>query len=196
MELDELKHVWKQQSSRDMDYSRSELMMLINNKMISLEEKIRSRDRLEIIACIILIVSYSIIFFTTNSAWKQAGSITIILSGILIWYKLKSVQRQSFSKDDPSPDRPMREYLHLEAQSIKKQKNLLKSVVWWYILPIGIGLFLFTMGFDAGLTTKIVYLAIVVLLGIGVWWMNQQAVKQKFNPLLQEIENAIEFVEE
>jgi len=40
MEIDELKHIWKQQSSRDREYSRSELMMLINNRMISLEEKI------------------------------------------------------------------------------------------------------------------------------------------------------------
>ncbi|MDZ7680373.1 MAG: hypothetical protein U5J63_01370 [Fodinibius sp.] len=52
MELNELKNVWKQQEvPNKKEYSKSELMMLINNKMISLEEQIKSRDRLENTGC-------------------------------------------------------------------------------------------------------------------------------------------------
>jgi len=115
---------------------------------------------------------------------------------MLIWYKLKSTQHQSFGENAPSPDRPMKEYLNLEIRNIKKQKRLLKNIAWWYILPIGTGLFLFAMGFDTGLTAKIVYIGIVILLGAFVWWINQRAVKRKFDPLIDEIKEAIEFVEE
>lgn len=194
MELDELKKVWKQQDSRKMNYSRSELMMLINNKMISLENEIKSRDRLEIIACTFLIIFYGIIFFTTNSIWKQAGSITIVLSGFFIWYKLKRTQHRSFD-EDPSPDRPMKEYLVLEKKSVQHQKKILKNVAWWYIAPIGVGLCLFAWGFDSGPTNKLLYMLVVVLLGGLVWWLNQRAVKRKFDPLLDEIDEAIHFME-
>jgi len=196
MELDTLKRIWKKQKGRrNYEYSRSELIMFINNKMISFEEKIRSRDRLEIIACIVIIICFGITFFTTESIWKQVGSGAIILSGIFIWYKLKSTQAQTINHE-PSPDRPMREYLELELQSIRKQKKLLRNVAWWYILPMDVGLFLFTLGFNSGLITKLIYLAVVVLFSIFVWKINQRAAKRKFDPLLREINEAIQFVEE
>jgi len=196
MDLDNLKKIWKQQkSSNNYEYSQSELIMLINNKMISLEEKVRSRDRLEIIACIVVIICFGITFFTTESIWKQVGSGAIILSGIFIWYKLKSTQVQTLN-NEPSLDRPMREYLKLELQSIQKQKKLLRNVAWWYILPMDIGLFLFTMGFNSDFTTKLIYLSLVVLFSGFVWKLNQRAVKRKFDPLLREISEAIQFVKE
>ncbi|HKK45483.1 MAG TPA: hypothetical protein VJ964_08170 [Balneolaceae bacterium] len=196
MELNELKNVWKQQSSNhNLDYSQSELMMLINNQMISLEKEIKSRDRIEFIACLFLIVCFGIILFTTNSVWKQVGSVTIVLSGIFIWYKLKYTQHRSFDKK-PSPDRPMREYLKLEAESVEKQKKLLQNIAWWYIAPICLGLFFFALGLDSGFTKKLLYMIVVIVTGGLVWWMNQRAVKQKFDPLLKEIKEAIKFLEE
>ncbi|MGD8427780.1 MAG: hypothetical protein PVH63_09105 [Balneolaceae bacterium] len=195
MELNELKNTWKQQKNiSDYEYTPSELVMLINNKMISLEEQIKSRDRLEIIASILVMFFFGITFFTTESIWKQVGSVAIILSGIFIWYKLKKTQSQTFARE-PSPDQPMRKYLELELKSIRKHKKLLRNVAWWYIIPIDIGLFLFTLGFDSGLTEQVIYIAIVLIASVFVWTLNQRAAKGTFDPLITDIQEAIEFME-
>lgn len=195
MELDELKRTWKaQKSSSDMTYSKSEIMMLINNKMISFEKEIKSRDRLEIIACVLVIIFFGFTLFTTNSPWKHAGSVVLILSAVFIWYKLKATQKETFS-DEHSPDRPMSEYLSLELQTIRKHKKLLQNMAWWYLAPMLVGLLLFTIGFNTTLLWKGVYLAVVILLLGGVWKLNQNAVQKKFDPMIDEIEEAINVLE-
>lgn len=191
MELDELKRTWKEQkSSSELDYSKSEIMMLIKNKMISFEKDIRSRDRLEIIACILVIIFFGFTLFTTASVWKQAGSVVIILSAAFIWYKLKATQKDTFGEEH-SPDRPMSEYLNLELESIRKHKKLLQNVAWWYLSPMFVGLLFFTIGFNTRLLWKGIYLAIVILLLGFIWKLNQNAVRKKFDPMINEIEEAI-----
>lgn len=196
MELIDLKKIWKkQQVIPEMDYSRTELMVLINNKMVSLENEIKSRDRREIIAIIIVIVFYGIIFLTTQSIWKQAGSIIIILSGIFIWYKLKSTQRK-IKDEEPTPNQSMIEYLNHEMRSVLSQRKLLKNVAWWYLLPLETGLLLFTVGFELGITLKIIFMFVFILTGWGIWELNRHAVRHRLDPLLIEIKDAIRFLEE
>lgn len=192
MEFDELKRTWKEQKSNtDMDYSKSEILMLINNKMLSFEKDIKSRDRLEIIACILVMILFGFTLFTTESIWKQAGSVVIILSAAYIWYKLKRTQKETF-EDEYSPDRPMIKYLNLELQSIRKHKKMLKNVAWWYLLPMLVGVLLFTIGFSTSLLAKVIYMAVVLLFGGFVWKLNQNAVQKKFDPMIAEITEAIE----
>lgn len=195
MKLDELKRTWKEQkSSTDMSYSESEIMMLINNKMISFEKDIKSRDRLEIIACFLVMIFFGFTLFTTESLWKQAGSVMLILSAAFIWYKLKVTQKETFG-DKHSPDRPMSEYLNLELQTIRKHKKLLQNMAWWYLSPMLVGLLLFTIGFNTGLLPKVIYMAVVFLFGGFVWKLNQNAVQKKFDPMITEIEEAIEILQ-
>jgi len=195
MEFDELKKVWKNQAKQESgEYTKSEVMMLINNRMVSLEEEVKSRDRLEIIAAVLIIICFGVILFTTNSVWKQFGSTIIIVSAVFIWYKLKSTQVESFS-EQLSPDRPMKEYLHVELQRVQKQKTLLKNVAWWYILPIFTGLLFFSFGFDSSLAFQVGYMIFVALLSVGIWMLNQRTVKKKFDPLINEIQEAIRFIE-
>lgn len=195
MKLDELKRTWKEQkSSSRIEYSKSEIMMLINNKMISFEKDIKSRDRLEIIACVLVIIFFGFILFTTESPWKQAGSAVLIASAAFIWYKLKATQKETFG-DEHSPDRPMSEYLNLELQTIRKHKRLLQNMAWWYLSPMFVGLLLFTIGFNTSLLWKVVYLAVVTVLLGFIWKLNQNAVQKKFDPMINEIEEAVKVLE-
>lgn len=190
MELNELKQVWKQQNiDSKMEYSQSELMLLINNKMLSLEKEIKSRDRLEIIACVVIVLFFGYILFTTQSLWKQIGSATLMLSGVFIAYKLKSAQITR--PDEPSQyDHSMQEHLSWELQQVRRQKKLLKNVAWWYIAPIVVGLLFFTIGFESGIITQVVYMAVVLAFSAFVWHLNQRTVQKKFDPLIKEITEA------
>lgn len=195
MELDQLKQIWEDpKNGENMSYTQSELLRLTKTKMSSLEHNIIQRDRYEIIACLILIISFGYIAFTAKSGWIQSGSLIMIVSGFFIWYKLKSIQNR-LTGNGPSPDLPMSEYLKLELQLMIRQKSLLKNIMWWYILPIGSGLSLIIVGIDIGPVVKLVYAGIVMVLGIFVWALNQKAVKDTFDPLICEIKEAIRFVD-
>lgn len=195
MQLDDIKRVWKrQETDPDMEYSQSELMMLINNKMTSLEKDIRSRDIIEWIACAVVIAVFGFYFFIFSSFWMKAGSVIIVSSAIFIAYKLKIAQPDTLN-DEISANSSINEHLKEELEKIETQKDLLQNIAWWYIGPICIGLIVFTIGFQLAAIFKIFYIVIVLAMGAGIWYLNQKAVADRFDPLIREIRESLEFLE-
>ena len=196
MDLNELKNVWKQQDRDTGDQlSKSELMMMINNKMISLEENIKARDRLEIIVAIAVMIVFALWGVSAETVWTQAGCAVIVGSAGFIWYKLKRTQRASFDSRT-NPHHSMREHLNGELQSVRQQKKMLQSVAWWYLSPIWVGLLLITLGFSQGIVYKVGYMIAVSILYVWIWRKNQQQVEGKFSPLEEEIKEAIASIED
>lgn len=193
MKLDELKQIWKQQKiERDMEYSQSELLMLINNKMISFEKDIRSRDRLEIIACALVVLIFGIWFFTASSLWTRIGCAIIVAGCFFIVYKLKKAQPKA---DDPVRyDHSIAEHLQYELRKVRTQKRLLKNVAWWYILPNVMGLFFVTLGFPLSIWFKAGYITLIIALAAWIWYMNQKAISNRFEPLIGELRDSINFI--
>ncbi|MDZ7771158.1 MAG: hypothetical protein U5K31_00160 [Balneolaceae bacterium] len=194
MELDELKDIWKQQkAAAGANYSRSELLMLINNRMISFEERIRSRDRLEVLACIAVIIFFGAYFFVTESLLQQVGSVVLVSGALLVWYRLKTTDVHK-TEDRPMVDLPMAVHLERELRRVREQKKLLGSIAWWYILPLTVGLLIFALGFQSGWAFKAGYITLVLAMGGWVWKRNRDTVRRKFAPLEKELEEAMEFI--
>jgi Flp pilus assembly protein TadB len=166
-------------------------MVLINNKLLSLEKDIQSRDKLELLACLAVCLIFGYILFASHSMWKQIGSAILILSAIFIAYKLKSTQIRSKS-DTVKCNHSMEQHLKLELKQVRSQKKMLRNIVWWYIAPIVVGLSFFTMGFESGVVIQIIYMCVVIILSAVVWQLNQRVVRSKFDPLIKEIEEAIQ----
>lgn len=59
-----------------------------------------------------------------------------------------------------------------------------------------LGLFIMTIGDDRGLFFKLGYMLFVLLGGVGIWKYNQLAAEKKFEPLLDELREAIEVIED
>ncbi|MDZ7693476.1 MAG: hypothetical protein U5K69_20555 [Balneolaceae bacterium] len=194
MELDELKTIWNEQEDQETEYAESELIDIVSAKMDKLEQSTRKRDRLEIIASVVLIAIFGYLLVTSPSIWTKLGSVIIMASAVYIIYKLKSAQLRQL-RNPASVDIPMDEHLQRELKRIKQQRKLLKGVAWWYIAPLTVGLLFITFGGDSGLWFKIGYMVFVLVFGVVVWWLNQRVVNQKFEPLISEIKEAIEVVE-
>lgn len=193
IEFNDLKQTWhRQEASENLDYSQEQLLMLLNNKIVSFKEQIRSRDRREILAAILVIIVFGVFFFVMPSIWQKVGSAIIVISGSYSWYKLKAVQRKAI-KQEPDFDTTLPDHLKHELQWLEKQRKLLKIVAWWYILPIALGLILFAIGFER-VIFKFVYIACVVLLGIGILMLNQNAVRKRFDPLIDKLREALSFM--
>ncbi|TYP95168.1 hypothetical protein LX73_0464 [Fodinibius salinus] len=196
MELDELKKVWKnEQPDPQWEYSRAELLMLLNNKVISFEKEVQSRDKLEILACIIVVIFFGVTFFLTSSIWQRTGSAILVVAAGFICYRLYATSKRSADKDH-SKDQTMADYLKAELEFVKRQKQLLNNIFWWYILPLTIGLLCFAAGFQISPVYKYGYMGVVLLIGAIVWKLNRNTAAQRFDPLLTEIEDALHLLEE
>ena len=195
MELDELKSIWKKQTpGKHIEYTDTEHMMMINNRMISFDEQVRSRDRLEIAACFFVAVTFGIWFFTATSIWTQLGCITLVLASIFIGIRLKMSQPKR-TAEDLTCDHSLGQHLKEELAKVKRQKKLLTNVAWWYLSPIYLGQVFITLGFTLSPVYKAGYLGLVTILSIYIWYVNQQTVKARFDPLLNDLKASIEFLE-
>jgi Mg/Co/Ni transporter MgtE len=95
MELDELKSIWwKKQKVEEQEYlSKEQLVMMLNNKMISFDEEIKKRDWREIGTAIVMSVICGVLLFILDSIWFKLSCVTIILASGLISYKLWAARR-------------------------------------------------------------------------------------------------------
>lgn len=195
MELEELKKIWKKQEANEQEYlTREQLVVMLNNKLISFDEKIQKRDWLEIAAALITVAVCGVTLFYTQSIWFRLGCLTLIIASGIIIFKLKSAHSKESNKKIKA-DKTFEEHLADELHKMKAQKRLLQSVLSWYLLPIFIGIVFFVIGFEQQLLYKVVYLTAVVILYGYIWKLNQDAVSSKIDPIISDIEEAIEFLE-
>ena len=195
MNFNEIKKTWSEQKSDAFTpTTENEIMTLIRNKMQTHDEKVTSRDRLEISVAAVISVACGVYLFFADSIWHQLGCVVTILSCIVITYRLISAKQIS-SDNQLQPDISVKAHLRAELQKVQNQKNLLKSVLWWYLLPLFLSIVLFVMGFDISSTMKAVVIIVNAIVYGYIWKMNQKAVSEHISPLIKEIEESLDTVD-
>jgi Flp pilus assembly protein TadB len=196
MELDELKSIWwKKQKVEEQEYlSKEQLVMMLNNKMISFDEEIKKRDWREIGTAIVMSVICGVLLFILDSIWFKLSCVTIILASGLISYKLWAARRTE-EGEELNPNVSFKKHLCIEMQKVKAQKKLLKSVLWWYLLPLFIGYLFFMIGFNFYWFITAGFVIFGLVLYAYIWKLNQDAVSKYIDPMITDIKNAIQFIE-
>jgi CubicO group peptidase (beta-lactamase class C family) len=82
----------------------------------------------------------------------------------------------------------MLETLRCELRKVQVQIDLLRSILWWYLLPLGVGVVVYNRGIAGSLWAWISYVAFVIALFVFIYWLNQRAVRKTLLPLKSEIE--------
>lgn len=88
-------------------------------------------------------------------------------------------------------------------EEVSHQIWLLKNVHWWYLLPLGLPMLIFfgwsTLNPPGHLLFKVFSLVLLVgfvgLLYLGIYWLNQSAVKKSLEPRRLELENLLNELE-
>lgn len=185
---DELKNIW-QYSTKEVlvKFNTSRLLIDLDAKLETFDRTIKNRDRLEIGAAALVILFMGTTFFYTPQLLSKIGLLVGVCYGILVIYVLRNVKK--FKADNYSL--PMKAYLIKHQEYLIKQRNLLKNVLYWYILPPTVSVILFFMGKDMG------YIHMLLVIGIMtfIYVINQRAVKKDFDPLIKKIGSAIKELE-
>lgn len=199
---EQLKQIWKNASDEaQINFNLSRLMIDLKNKTDQIERNIKARDRREIIASYVGVFIFGYFAYAIPFPITKAASILGVFIFIFIIYKLKSAQKNKVVVDMAAS---FKEQLQQEKSFLTKQRNLLKSVLWWYILPPFIMNIIFVLGLgDPAIYNwtpelielvpwtdreKVTTLISVALLYSFVYWINRKAARTVYTPVIEDIE--------
>ena len=196
MNDDELKKMWQQQPLRQPDVSPAQLISAMHKQTTQLRLTLLARDVRELAACIIVGVVFAIYFFIFRAPIMRLGSLITVAGSIFIAWKILHARRTTPAA---KPDATVLESLRAELHSVRSQSQLLRSVGWWYLLPLTVGTLVFVWGMPStnlalDLGFKIVFTLVSLALDVFIYWLNQWA-RAKLLPLEAQLESLIRTAE-
>jgi uncharacterized membrane protein (DUF485 family) len=170
----------------------SKLLIEMNQKLNKFDKLIKTRDNLEIIAAIIVILVMVYYAISIPYVLTKIASILIIPWAFFVIYKLRSIKKHQPTNLDVY----FLEYLVKQRSYLKRQMSLLDNILYWYILPPFVISIVFFMGFPMKPMTLISNIGFTLLVSIGVWFLNKRAVKKQFKPLIKNLDDIISNLED
>jgi hypothetical protein len=186
MNDEELKNLWRQQTLRAPNLSPAQLIPAMHEQTARLRRTLNARDLRELIACAVVIIVFGCFFFLLHAPApiSRLGDLIVIGSSIFIAFKLIHARRTTPSAPAGAT---IVESLRAELNAVRAQSRLLRTIAWWYLLPLGIGILLCTWG---GFTGELgnfffnsIYTLAALVLFFWIYRLNQHAVALQLAPL-------------
>lgn len=197
MKDDELKKLWQQQPLRDPAISAAQVLSAMQSKMTHLRRTLLARDIVELAACAFVMVLFGYFFFR-DARWPtlRLGDLIIIGGSILIAFKL--VHARWTTRSAPA-GASIVESLRAELKAVRAQSQLLRSIGWWYLLPLGIGILVRTWGSftggPGGFIFNVLYTVGVIALFAYIYRLNQRARANQLLPVEGQLESLLRAAE-
>lgn len=193
MNDDELKRLWQQQPLRDPAISAAQVMSAMRTKTTLLRRALLRRDVIELGACVLVIGIFGFYFFANRAPAARAGALITVAGALCIACRILYARRTTPAAP---PDATLVGSLRAELHSVRTQARLLRTVLWWYLLPLTAGELIFIWGLEGGLYAAIIPVTVVIV-GVNVllYWLNQRAVAIRFVPLEIQLESLIRSAE-
>jgi len=194
MEDENLKKIWQSKNSpiEKIIIHPLNLTATMDTQLQKFEKDIKKRNRREIGIAMVLIPIFAYYAYTIPPILSKIGSVLLILYALLVIYQLNKVSKNKPNSDVSSS---IKAYLISYKSYITQERLLLENVLYWYLLPAIPGLVLLKAGFGFS-SGSLLYGLGVCALFIGVYLLNQKAVRDQFDPLLVDISEAIRQLEE
>jgi hypothetical protein len=191
MNDDELKKLWQQQPLRETP-STAQLISAMQNKTTQLRRCLYACDLRELSACAFVMIVFGYFAFKERAPIARLGYLIVVGSMIFIAWKLAHARRAA---SPAPPGATIVESLRAELNSVRAQSRLLGSVLWWYLLPPGIGLLVATWGAQINLHAKIPSTMVFIAVYALIYWLNQRARSKQLLPLEAQLESLLHSAE-
>ena len=185
----ELKKLWQKQPLRDPAISPAQVMSAMQNKTTQLRRTLLARDVRELLACVVVGVVFAIYFFINRAPVARLGALITVAGSIFIAWKILHTRRAT---PVAKPDATVVESLRAELHSVRTQSQLLRSVGWWYLLPLAVGVLVFVWGMPStNLVFKIGFTLVELALNVFIYRLNQRAVSNQLLPVEAQLESLL-----
>src|SRR5450759_52396 len=170
---DDIRNVWQNQPLENKPMPIDE----IRSKAQQSEKRINRRNLREYIGGAIGIAIFTFYLFKFPSPMARAGSLLIIAGIVFIMIQIYKRASPGRLPADLAPTAS----LEFHRRELVRQRDLLRSVLWWYIAPIIPGLVVFGAGVTprhaAGAGAVINAVPLVCLFGLILWANHRAAVR-------------------
>ncbi len=190
MNDDFLKNLWRGQDlGAPPPLPNAQELTAMRQKMKCFDATIRRRDAGELLAGVVLVVWFGCYYFAYPAPLARLGSVVVILSAIFIDCRLFWSKRAG-----PKPDSTasVMDTLKAELRKVEIQIGLLKTVLWWYLLPLSVGAMLFYVGLGLSWLSNAAFLGFTVATDAAIYWLNQTAVRRQLLPLKAELQSLLD----
>jgi hypothetical protein len=140
-----------------------------------LEHKVARRNRREYIAAAIVVAVFGWSMFTAPSVTLRIGAGLSIAAAIAVVYML---HLWGTARTLPS-DLALTSALEFHRVQLERQRDLLRSVWWWYLLPFAPGLIVLEIGQALAhpeRMPRIIAVSVLVMVsGVGIYALNRRA---------------------
>jgi hypothetical protein len=149
------------------------------------------------VACVLAIITFGYFFFR-DARWpiSRLGDLIVIAGSIFIAFRLVYAR---WTTQSTPVGATIVESLRAELKAVRAQSQLLGSIGWWYLLPLGIGIFVCTWGsFTGGLGKflfNVIYTIGVIALWAFIYQLNQRARANRFLPVERQLESLLHAAE-
>src|SRR4051812_7123577 len=192
MNDDELRRLWQEQPLRTPDSSAEKLVSAMQTRMTGFRHCLDARDRLELWACALVIIVFGYFIYNERAPISRLGYLIVVGSTIFVAWKLVHARRTA---PPAPPGATLVESLRADLNSVRTQSRLLGSILWWYLLPPGIGLLVATWGMRINLHAKIPATVFYVALYAFIYWLNQRARSKQLLPVEAQLQSLIHSAE-
>lgn len=173
---DELQRLWKSQPPCG-SVKGDDMFKIVQRKMQKFDRMIAWRNRVECIAAAAVAIFFTWTAVHAPNFVMKAGCLVVAGGGVwIIYYML----RHGNVKATVDPSENLANYTQALLGRYDHQIRLLRSVKYWYLLPIYIGLLIMSLGIaiqtaQAGVPAWVDLIApalCTVVFGI-IWWLNE-----------------------
>jgi hypothetical protein len=190
MNPDDFKQAWQRQTPHLATEPQLLLQELRRNEQ-QFSAMIFCRDAREIIVALVLLPVWVWMGISLSSPWTWYLAMPGIawVAGFLV------VDRKCHKPRAPRPGEPLRECASRSLEQVEHQIWLLRNVLWWYLLPLMVPVFVFFchlawLGRDEGWENVFDMappMAVVALVTVVIYWVNQLAVRKGLVPRRDEL---------
>lgn len=192
MSFDDLQHQWQAHDHGAKLALNCELLLQeVRHNHRAMQASLFWRDLVEVLAAILVALGFG------SHAWrKHEWTLAVSALGALFVALFLVVDRWTQHRRRPASDDSMRSCVQASLVQVRHQIWLLRNILWWYLLPLFLGVFLFLGSLawnerNAGWLPlfSLAMIALVFLLTVwGVYWLNQRAIKKTLEPRRVELE--------
>lgn len=205
MTLEDLQKSWNSQEAQPrLTIEPDILLKEVQRNKRSFESTVFWRDVREV-GLAFLMAAFFLYVGITENAWPLVVlAILVLFVGVFLLVD-HIVQR----RNKPVFTEPLLRCVESSLNQVNHQIWLLKNVLWWYLLPPGVGIGIFIIfcawgtiwnivtwniiakEFTAILGFLIGYSVFCVLLFWGIYWLNQRCVRKELQPRRRELETLL-----
>ena len=178
--INDPRNVWQNQPTEDFKMSAAELRL----KAQKFEKRVSRRNLREYVASAIVIAIFGSYIWLYPSALARTGSVLIIAGTLfMVW----ALHKRGAARTMPA-GLEFRSSVEFHRKELLRQRDLLRGIWWWYLLPFVPGLFVCCL---AGLERALkepdasahqgaivvsfgVQMVVFALFFVGIWWLNHR----------------------